>query len=950
VATLAPTHARAGDTLLVVRSAPGKLPGGLDSLVLRTTGVQMYMLSSPWNGLRLETTGAHNWSLRCDAGRMRALEPRLYPYADALGGFTDSLSSFNVYGDGVACGETYSYFDVRQIAYAANGTVSRAHLLFELACGSSSVRTGEFRWDADTTAQLTAPLHVRARRGTMLTFDVSATHAEGLPLTISPTELPPGATFLPLGGNAGRVTWTPLPDQQGDFQASFAVDDGAGHGETAHTLVQVDGDTLVDVVSEAGDRLSPGSLMRLRPGGVDVSAALTSSLNVTVTPEAPARPSFYYAALTADGTLPLRPGNYAMLRRWSDENFASFSFVGPNAGCPVVESAFRIRRLSPAEVIPSSTGHGVRELWIEWEQHCEGEAPAYRGELRRNAGSAVVVYAPIARRVHFGDTLSFEVTGRDTLGRALTIQSGALPPGATFTPSGSGSATFLWMPGISSIGAVRVMFTAQAASGPADTVYTDILVSGDFTASIHSEHGDPAGNGLSLAWSGAPGMLLTADLYNDYEIGIVDRLVLAARGGIYQALLQDKGGLLGHPGRFVLPWPGWRTNPSVFVCYDASRSIPDPYAVDVRVRRLERTPTQNLRSLWLEFEQRTADLVPTLSGEYRWNVVWHVLARAPLRRSVSAGSPLSFEVSGETPEGEIPEVSALGLPTGAVLTPTSPGHARFDWTPSAADVGAARTATFLARRMDGSADTASTVLETLPQAEMEFDDGTRHWHLSSADGEFRTRAYTSSAYVHFSSPAAETSWTMWLRTAPQGTLDTGIVQTPGAAGSEALCVTTPTDPYPHSYYQYCDADSGSFDIVRIARDASGGFSELWATFDDRHYWLRGARAGWLDLGPEGLVSVPPAEPANGAAFTCRGFAPSPLRSGSRLLIETPVEGALDLAIFDILGRARITERWHLPRGARALNVSGIGALTPGVYVARVEFAGQRWTKRVTVLR
>jgi hypothetical protein len=93
---------------------------------------------------------------------------------------------------------------------------------------------------------------------------------------------------------------------------------------------------------------------------------------------------------------------------------------------------------------------------------------------------------------------------------------------------------------------------------------------------------------------------------------------------------------------------------------------------------------------------------------------------------------------------------------------------------------------------------------------------------------------------------------------------------------------------------------------------------------------------------------------NALAFA--SAAPNPFQRTLAMVVEVPKTcGRVELALFDIGGRrVRTLVNGALAAGRHTFTWDGRGqageSLAPGVYVARLEGAGQRWTKRVTFVR
>ncbi|HYJ33753.1 MAG TPA: putative Ig domain-containing protein [Candidatus Binatia bacterium] len=86
---------------------------------------------------------------------------------------------------------------------------------------------------------VTAPANATGDEGTLITFTVSATDADGDHVTLQALGLPSGATFTDNGDNTGTFSWTPGFNQAGSYTVTFQGSDGNGGTGTANTVVTV---------------------------------------------------------------------------------------------------------------------------------------------------------------------------------------------------------------------------------------------------------------------------------------------------------------------------------------------------------------------------------------------------------------------------------------------------------------------------------------------------------------------------------------------------------------------------------------------------------------------------------------------------------------------------------------------------------------------------------------
>jgi uncharacterized protein (TIGR03437 family) len=104
-----------------------------------------------------------------------------------------------------------------------------------------------------------APETLLVKTGEPINFMVSTTEPASLPVQITATGLPAGASFNPA---ANRFEWTPAPNQHGEFTVTFTAANSAGYAGKAQTRITV---SSARPVLEKSSRVacSPGSLATL---------------------------------------------------------------------------------------------------------------------------------------------------------------------------------------------------------------------------------------------------------------------------------------------------------------------------------------------------------------------------------------------------------------------------------------------------------------------------------------------------------------------------------------------------------------------------------------------------------------------------------------------------------------------------------------------------------------
>ena len=86
---------------------------------------------------------------------------------------------------------------------------------------------------------LSVPSTRTVNEGVTLSFNVSATDANGDIANLTATGLPAGATFVDHDDNTGTFTWMPASDQSGTYTVTFMADDGHGGTDTETTVITV---------------------------------------------------------------------------------------------------------------------------------------------------------------------------------------------------------------------------------------------------------------------------------------------------------------------------------------------------------------------------------------------------------------------------------------------------------------------------------------------------------------------------------------------------------------------------------------------------------------------------------------------------------------------------------------------------------------------------------------
>jgi hypothetical protein len=207
----------------------------------------------------------------------------------------------------------------------------------------------------------------------------------------------------------------------------------------------------------------------------DADGAFGASRNyhngVSLSFHTPSYSHWWYLDFSAPGGQYLTVGTYPDALRFPFEGtHAGLSVSGDGRGCNTLTGSFEVK-----EVVYGS-GSTIVSFRATFEQHCEGFAPAARGEIRYNAMVPLQLTAPAAVSVSEAQPTSFTVTATDTLGRHVTLSASALPAGAVFVDNGNNTGTFSWMPAFGQAGNYTVSFVGNNGAGNVETVYSTITV------------------------------------------------------------------------------------------------------------------------------------------------------------------------------------------------------------------------------------------------------------------------------------------------------------------------------------------------------------------------------------------------------------------------------------------------------------------------------------------
>lgn len=138
--------------------------------------------------------------------------------------------------------------------------------------------------------------------------------------------------------------------------------------------------TSFDFVSQTGDYIGQGQTRTLLPPAWTFGAAKNFDGGVGITINGPSPGEFWFLDFAAPGDVPLVPGTYLLATRFPFQLPAApgLSVSGEGRGCNQLTGQFTV-----LDVVYGA-GNAIISFAADFEQHCEGLAPAMFGSIRYN--------------------------------------------------------------------------------------------------------------------------------------------------------------------------------------------------------------------------------------------------------------------------------------------------------------------------------------------------------------------------------------------------------------------------------------------------------------------------------------------------------------------------------------------------------------------------------------
>jgi hypothetical protein len=137
-------------------------------------------------------------------------------------------------------------------------------------------------------------------------------------------------------------------------------------------------DTFVSMTSETGDFIGQGQTYFYGAGDGTFGATKNFDNGVSVSFTNPSHN--WDLDFAAPQSVLLAPGTYLGATRWPFQNATEpgLDVSGDGRGCNTLTGSFVIKLVS------YGSGTTINAFWATFEQHCEGDVPALRGEIRYN--------------------------------------------------------------------------------------------------------------------------------------------------------------------------------------------------------------------------------------------------------------------------------------------------------------------------------------------------------------------------------------------------------------------------------------------------------------------------------------------------------------------------------------------------------------------------------------
>lgn len=278
--------------------------------------------------------------------------------------------------------------------------------------------------------RITSPLFASGKVGQRLNLRVTSNFQGAI---ITPNNLPPGLSF-----NTATNTIGGVPARAGTFRSSiyvmrfrhpanFDMNFTIAPGPT--TLLTLSGPNGLVMAGEPGASVFGSSSYLFLPG--DGTFTVTRSNMNAVEARFINSDNWWNLDFQAAGDVPLTVGEYDGAERDFVNDHPRLDVFGNGSGCNEVLGNFHVK------AIAYGRNHQILSFCATFEQHCEGQRPASRGEVRFNYDPAhppptPTITSPLLVRGTQGTALTYNIRANKN---PTAFRTYRLPDGLNFDPA-----------------------------------------------------------------------------------------------------------------------------------------------------------------------------------------------------------------------------------------------------------------------------------------------------------------------------------------------------------------------------------------------------------------------------------------------------------------------------------------------------------------------------------
>jgi hypothetical protein len=687
--------------LLSVRSDPGDWVGsGLTWRMVSPSAVFNLASGCCYNVQINAADSSRGVSITFYPPKGRLIQPGIYSRT-----FDDPLAAqaeLRVTVDNHGCSEPAGRCEVRRVERNASGAITGFWALFDQYCsGAAAGLHGEVRVNTDTSFYAQSPADTFLAPGQPLSFDVRCVDVRGLPMQLSASGLPPGATFTDHGDGTGRVDWpggSPVPTDTTVMVSATSVD---GRRALTYTTLHVHLVNFLRFVSAPGDPEGQGQTLSFSsPADGDLAGHRVSTwYSDYVLMSFQGSNHNWSLRLASPYRRPLTTGTYTGAVTTPLPAVLTTPGIGFYGDGRAVDGTglFQIRRIRFDPAGDLST------LWATFTQVANGSTSPLTGEICWNGDTALYVDAPADLYPAIRQAVHLDVAAHDLRGRPLRLSAVGLPTGSTFADRGAGVGAFDWPAGSPRPDSLAVTFVAVSDLGDSATAVTVLHVFKPDLFEFVSDPGDPVGMGATFIRAPTNRPFALSFLPWGGTVGLLD-------GKERWTLGFTPAGIALTPGVYAVGTRDGTYDAGAWLSLSRSLGVNCGSIIgSFEIRRIAFDNNQVLRTLWATFNQQCVGASGGLHGEFRMNTDTTLYVSAPANFWGPVGRPVVIPVHATALLGRVIYLAASGLPPGATFADQGNGDGLLSW-PSGSSSPTQYTIQFTARTDAGDSAYAQTAL------------------------------------------------------------------------------------------------------------------------------------------------------------------------------------------------------------------------------------------------